>query len=112
MPGVDPDGVTGKGRELIDRLREAVGEPHPYTVAAVQATELLLDAIARSDGTRRSVISELFASEVRGGVLGDFSVTPTGDTTANQVTVYRIEKGERRFDRILNPPLGLVASSG
>jgi DNA-binding SARP family transcriptional activator/ABC-type branched-subunit amino acid transport system substrate-binding protein len=112
VPGVDPDGVTGEGRELIDRLREAVGEPHPYTVSAVQATELLLDAIARSDGTRRSVISELFASEVRGGVLGDFSVTPTGDTTANQVTVYRIEKGERRFDRILNPPLSLVASSG
>lgn len=109
-PGVDPQGVTGPGRELIDRLREAVGEPHPYAVSAVQATELLLDAIARSDGTRRSVISELFASEVRGGVLGDFSVTPTGDTTANQVTVYRIENGERRLDRVLNPPLSLVVS--
>ena len=109
-PGVDPQGVTGPGRELIDRLREAVGEPHPYAVSAVQATDLLLDAIARSDGTRRSVISELFASEVRGGVLGDFSVTPTGDTTANQVTVYRIENGERRLDRVLNPPLSLVVS--
>ena len=112
VPGVDPQGVTGAGRELIDRLREAVGEPHPYAISAVQATELLLDAIARSDGTRRSVISELFDSEVRGGVLGDFSVTPAGDTTANQVTVYRIENGERRFDRILNPPLSLVASIG
>jgi hypothetical protein len=45
-------------------------------------------------------------------VLGDFSVTPTGDTTANQVTVYRIENGERRLDRVLNPPLSLVGSGG
>lgn len=112
VAGVDPQGVSGARRKLIDRLREAVGEPHPYAVSAVQATELLLDAIARSDGTRRSVISELFASEARGGVLGDFSVTPAGDTTANQVTVYRIENGEPRLDRVLNPPLSLVVSSG
>lgn len=110
VPGVDPQGVTGPGRELVDRLREAVGEPHPYTVSAAQATNLLLDAIGRSDGTRRSVITELFASEVRGGVLGDFSVTPAGDTTANQVTIYRIENGKRRFDQVLTPPLSLVVT--
>ena len=110
VPGVDPQGVTGSGRELVDRLREAVGEPHPYTVSAAQATHLLLDAIGRSDGTRRSVISELFSSEIRDGVLGDFSVTPAGDTTANQVTIYRIESGERRFDQVLTPPLSLVVT--
>ena len=101
VPGVDPQAVQGPARGLIDRLRETVGEPHPYAVSAVQATQLLLDAVARSDGTRPSVISELFTSEVRNGVLGDFSVTPAGDTTANQVTIYRIENGERRFDRVL-----------
>jgi hypothetical protein len=79
-------------------------------VNAVQATELLLDAIARSDGTRRSVVRELFDSEVRGGVLGDFSVTPTGDTTANRVTIYELKDGELVLDRLLTPPLGLVVS--
>ncbi len=106
MPGTDA--LTGSGRELIDRLRAEIGEPHPYTVSAAQATELLLDAIARSGGTRSSVISHLFASEVRGGVLGDFSVTPTGDTTANQVTIYRIVNGERRVEAVLTLPLSLV----
>ena len=111
VAGVDPKALTGRGRELIDRLRETVGEPHPYTVNAVQATELLLDAIARSDGTRRSVVRELFNSEVRGGVLGDFSVTPTGDTTANRVTIYELKDGELVLDGVLTPPLGLVVSS-
>ena len=110
VAGVDPKALTGHGRKLIDRLRETVGEPHPYTVSAVQATELLLDAIARSDGTRRSVVRELFDSEVRGGVFGDFSVTPTGDTTANRVTIYELEDGGLGFDRLLTPPLGLVVS--
>lgn len=111
VPGADPQAVTGARRELIRRLRDAVGEPHPYTISAVQATELLLDAIARSDGTRRSVVAELFASEVRDGVLGDFSITPAGDTTANQVSIYRIEDGEWRFDQVLTPPLSLVVSN-
>jgi DNA-binding SARP family transcriptional activator/ABC-type branched-subunit amino acid transport system substrate-binding protein len=110
VAGVDPKALTGPARELIDRLRETVGEPHPYTVSAVQATELLLDAIARSDGTRRSVVRELFNSEVRDGVLGDFSVTPTGDTTANRVTIYELEDGGLVPDRVLTPPLGLVVT--
>ena len=110
VAGIDPKAVTGPGRKVIDRLRETVGEPHPYTVAAVQATELLLDAIARSDGTRRSVVRKLFESEVRGGVLGDFSVTPTGDTTANRVTIYELQDGRLTFDRVITPPLGLVVS--
>jgi DNA-binding SARP family transcriptional activator len=108
VPGVDPKALTGSGRELVERLREAVGEPHPFAVSAAQATQMLLDAIGRSDGTRRSVVDELFATEVRGGLLGDFSVTSTGDTTANRVTIYRIEGGERRVDRVLTPPLSLV----
>jgi DNA-binding SARP family transcriptional activator len=108
VPGIDPAGLTGPGRRLIDRLSASIGDPHPYTVSAAQATQLLLDTVARSDGTRRSVVSELFASEVRDGILGDFSVTTTGDTTANSVTIYRIENGERQVDRVLTPPLNLV----
>lgn len=111
VPGIDPDGLTGAGREMIDRLAGSVGDPHPYTVSAVQATHLLLDAIARSDGTRPSVVAELFSSEVTGGVIGDFSVTGTGDVTANPVTIYRVANGERRVDRVLTPPLNLVVPS-
>ena len=40
---------------------------------AGQAAELVLAAIARSDGTRASVLRELRASEVKDGILGTFS---------------------------------------
>ena len=41
---------------------------------AAQAAELVLDAIARSDGTRASVLDELRQAEVRNGILGDFRI--------------------------------------
>jgi hypothetical protein len=70
--------------------------------------QLLLDSISRSDGTRASVIKELFASRVRNGILGDFAITATGDTTANAVTIYRIKAGKRRLFKVITPPLKLV----
>jgi YVTN family beta-propeller protein len=60
---------------------------------AAQATELLLDAIEHSDGSRPSVTRELFASEVKGGIVGDFRITPTGDTSAQPITILRAERG-------------------
>jgi len=49
-----------------------------------------LDAIARSDGSRASILRELFATEVRGGLLGDFRFDTRGDTTERPVTVLRV----------------------
>jgi hypothetical protein len=43
------------------------------SVYAAQATELLLDAIARSDGTRASVSAQLFRARVRDGLVGSFA---------------------------------------
>jgi hypothetical protein len=62
--------------------------PQPSYAAAyaAQATEVLLAAIARSDGTRASVTKELFASDVRNGILGSFRFTPDGDMTPTPVT--------------------------
>jgi ABC-type branched-subunit amino acid transport system substrate-binding protein len=58
----------------------------PYTA---QATELLLAAIARSDGTRASVLRELRRAVVRNGILGDFSFDENGDMTVNRMPVFR-----------------------
>src|SRR5581483_9173293 len=99
----------------------AATQPDPripsYAAAyAAQATELLLAAIARSDGTRASVLHELLASRVRGGILGDFSFTHGGDMTPSAVTVFRVVGGRRAsstnladfagavVDRVVNVP--------
>ena len=57
---------------------------------AGQATELVLSAIARSDGTRASVLKELRASEVNDGILGSFRFDRNGDITTASIPMLRI----------------------
>src|SRR5215211_6838091 len=45
-------------------------EVEPSALYAADAARALLDAIARSDGSRRSVIRQLFATRVKNGVVG------------------------------------------
>ena len=47
-------------------------DPVQGVLTAAQATDVVLDAIARSDGTRASVLRELRTVVVKDGVLGDF----------------------------------------
>jgi len=109
VAGVPPTTLEGPGARLVSRFAAALGQaPEQYSIYAAQATQLLLDAISRSDGTRASVIKALFASRVRNGILGDFAITASGDTTANTVTIYRIKGGKRRLFNIITPPPALV----
>jgi ABC-type branched-subunit amino acid transport system substrate-binding protein len=55
-------------------------------VYAAQAAEILLDAIARSDGTRSSVTRELFRTDVEDGILGDIRFDENGDLVEAPVT--------------------------
>jgi hypothetical protein len=62
---------------------------------AAQATELVLDAIARSDGTRVSVLDELRGAEVTGGILGDFRIDRHGDITPARLAIFRVPRVPR-----------------
>jgi ABC-type branched-subunit amino acid transport system substrate-binding protein len=109
LAGLAPSALKGEEKRFLSRLETALGErPSQFAVYASQATQLLLDAIARSDGTRESVVRALFASQVRNGILGDFAVTETGDTTENHVTIYRVVEGQLRFQRVITPPVSLI----
>jgi branched-chain amino acid transport system substrate-binding protein len=87
-------------------------------VYAAQATELLLAAIARSDGTRASVSSELLKSRVDDGLLGSLLIDADGDPVPAPVTIVRLEHGGgsdailshqgARVDRVITPPRRLL----
>jgi ABC-type branched-subunit amino acid transport system substrate-binding protein/DNA-binding beta-propeller fold protein YncE len=64
--------------------------PEQGVLPAAQATEVVLDAIARSDGTRASVLEELRATEVKDGILGDFRIDRHGDITPAQIAIFRV----------------------
>jgi ABC-type branched-subunit amino acid transport system substrate-binding protein len=57
---------------------------------SAQATELVLRAIARSDGTRQSVLAKLKASRVKNGILGSFRFDRNGDLTPAKMPIIRI----------------------
>ena len=80
-----------------------------YAPEGAQATEVLLDAIGRSDGTRMSVIRELFATKVRNGVLGTFSFDRFGDIVPSPVAIYRFRNREVRTAGVVRVPLDAIA---
>lgn len=89
-------------------------EIEPSAVYAAQAAEVMLDAIARSDGSRQSVLEQLFATRVRGGLLGDFAFDAAGDITQSPVTILRAEPGavpgadDAVVERVVRPRTNLV----
>ena len=83
-------------------------KPCCYAVNAGQVAEIVLDAIGRSDGGRAKVLDNLFATRVRGGLVGDFSFDRFGDTTLTSIAVYRIHGARIRFERMIEVPKTLL----
>jgi len=104
-----PDRLPPSGRPFADAFRKAIGGPvDPYSPTTAQATEVLLDAIAASDGTRASVTRNLFRMRVEDGILGSFEFDANGDTTGGGVTMYRIESGKPSVLTVITPPRSAV----
>jgi branched-chain amino acid transport system substrate-binding protein len=109
LPGPSIHGLPPRGRRFVEAFTREVGAPPlPYTLYAAQATEVLLDAISQSDGTRASVARELFRTRVRDGLMPDFEIERSGDTTLTNVTIDEIRDGRPRVLRDITPPPSLV----
>jgi ABC-type branched-subunit amino acid transport system substrate-binding protein/streptogramin lyase/predicted Ser/Thr protein kinase len=105
VPVVDPARLPPAGRRFVDAFEQAIeGKAAPHSPPTAQATEVLLDAIAASDGTRASVTRNLLRTRVENGILGSFEFDANGDTTTGGVTMYRIEGGKPRVLDVITPP--------
>jgi branched-chain amino acid transport system substrate-binding protein len=98
--GVARDRLPVAGRRLLRALGLS---PAGRSLApeAAQATEVLLDAIARSDGTRASVVDELHETKVENGILGSFSFDRFGDMVPASVSIYRVRDGRLVTERVV-----------
>jgi branched-chain amino acid transport system substrate-binding protein len=113
QPGLPEDRLTGAGKKFVSDFKAETGKStvDPYTAYAAQATVVLLDAIERSDGTRASVAEELFNTDIKGGILGNFSIDENGDTTLGTVTFFKVENGEPVFEKLITPEASFVEGS-
>jgi branched-chain amino acid transport system substrate-binding protein len=108
-PSVANERLPPQGRKFLAAFGKAVGEqPVQSSADAAQAAQILLDAIARSNGTRASVIAELFKTKVSNGILGSFAIDPNGDTTAAAVTIYKVVHAKPTVYKVITPPRSLV----
>ena len=104
------NGLGPTGKRLVREF--AATQPRGAALYGVpetiQAVEVLLQAIARSDGTRRSVLEQLRQTRVEDGVLGSFSFDARGDRSPRVITVERAERGRYVFDRRITVPETLL----
>jgi DNA-binding SARP family transcriptional activator/ABC-type branched-subunit amino acid transport system substrate-binding protein/DNA-binding beta-propeller fold protein YncE len=111
------------GREFVTEFAptQPGGVVPSFTATfGAQAVEVLLQAIARSDGTRASVVKELTEVRVEDGILGSFEIDENGDPTLQPITILRVTgKDDRsptlledhvgtKVDRVVIPPARLV----
>jgi branched-chain amino acid transport system substrate-binding protein len=112
VAGLPNSKLKGAGKAfLVSFGKQIKKSPDPYSVYAAQAAQLMLDAIAHSDGTRAGVTSQLFKTKVVNGILGNFKINKNGDTTSNPVSIYRIKGGKSTEYKVIVPPLTLVAAA-
>jgi branched-chain amino acid transport system substrate-binding protein len=81
VAGVPIDQFKGAGAEFAKDFEPRLGgKPiDPYAIYGAQAAKVVLAAIAASDGTRPSVIKEVFNASVTDDLLGTFEINDNGD---------------------------------
>ena len=98
VAGAPVDQFKGKGGEFAKEFQTDVlkGKPvDPYAILAVQAADVVLQAIANSDGTRASIREEGFKIKVEDGYIGGFEFNENGDVTgaSGSVLTFSVYKG-------------------
>ena len=110
VAGVPTDEFTSESaKSFISTFEESLGgDPvDPYAIYGAQAAQIMMDAIAASDGSRPSIIEQMFAVEVTGGLLGDFNFNENGDpvSAGGEVVSFTIYIGEEELavETVLTP---------
>jgi branched-chain amino acid transport system substrate-binding protein len=108
-PDIPREVLGADGRRFHDLVLERTGKPPCcYTMHAAQAADVLLGAIAGSDGTRASVRDRVLRTKVHDGILGSFGFDRNGDTTLTRIFIHRIVDGQLTFEAMVTPPAALT----
>jgi branched-chain amino acid transport system substrate-binding protein len=111
VPGAPPEKLKGAGAKFVKAFKKSIGGAQlaPYAAYAAQAAEVLIQAIARSNGTRNSVTAQLFKTDVKNGIIGSFKVDKNGDTTPGGITAYVMRNGVGKTYFTFYPPKKLTS---
>ena len=119
VAGVPIDEFEGPGAEFAEKLKPRIGgKPvDPYAIYGAQAAQIMIDAIAASDGSRADVIAKMFEASVTDGYLGSFEINDTGDPSGAEgavvgFTIYRATDKLETVKTISPKPENVEAARG
>jgi len=101
--GLPPTELEGVGAEFYNGMVERLGhEPDAYAVYAFEAAVVVLQAIDQVAAKDRAAILEtMFGTSEFRGLIGTWSFTETGDTTAETISLNVVRDGEITFQEVI-----------
>jgi branched-chain amino acid transport system substrate-binding protein len=113
LPGRTPGSLTGEGSAFVKELKAQIGdEPlEVFAPYAGQAAQVLLEAV-RKGRDRAGTIQSVFQTKVTDGIVGSFSIAPTGDPTPPPISVSKAAKTFVLEQTITPPPQLVTAARG
>jgi YVTN family beta-propeller protein len=94
VAGTAVEAANAAGRRLLARLarERPLAALDPAVLQAAIATEVLLDAIGRSDGSRAGVVNALRETRLSAGVGAGLAFDDAGDPRRGEFSIYRIDR--------------------
>jgi branched-chain amino acid transport system substrate-binding protein len=118
VAGVGIDKYKGAALKFISGFKSQLGGKavDPYAILAAQAGKVMLDAIAKSDGSRSSVIANVRKTHVANGLIGSFSLNKNGDLTGAKgaallFTIYVGQGNHLKTLKTTGPETSLVQAA-
>jgi branched-chain amino acid transport system substrate-binding protein len=111
-----PFATLGKsGKAFSAAFGKAIGlagpKVNPYSLYGGTAAQVMLAAIAKSDGTRASVTANLFKTKVSDSPIGAFVINANGDTNLAPISIYLVKGKNAGFYKLITPSAALVAKA-
>ena len=105
VPGLPTGRMPAAGQAFVAAFSNSENRAaiDAYSVYAAQAVDVILAAVARSNGTRAGVASRLFNVHIPSGLLGPIGFDANGDLSANPVTIYKVVRGKPAIYQVIVP---------
>jgi branched-chain amino acid transport system substrate-binding protein len=108
--------LSASGKTFAKKFGKSIGLPaakvNPYSNYGAAATTVVLNAVAKSNGTRASVTAQIYSKCYKNTALGNFCLNKNGDTNVGTISFYQVAGTDAPFRKIINPPASLVAKAG